>query len=302
VTLPRARWTASGSETLGSLLERAGESAALAEGRVFVDRRRASDAASFPAHGSIVEVYARRDVAEAPRILRVERGLAFVDKPVGLATEPERRGSTESVVHRIATELGVVPQSVNALSRLDVGVSGVVVLGLDTQARQRVQQYREHGLWRRRYVALAAAQPELEAGSWNAPIAKRGSLRVVHPSGEHAVTNYRVTGRSSGGAAACVLALDPMTGRTHQLRVHAAAHGAPLFGDRSYGGPRRVVAQNGAVLALSRIFLHATWVDLPDQGRIVAPLPAEFESLWSAFHGESGALTAAVELEPIAPP
>lgn len=294
---PSQRWLASGTETLRGLLERAGSELALVEGRVFIDGKRADDAELLPPSGAAVEIFEPRSLALNPCILRVEGGLAFVEKPPGIATEPDQRGASTSLLHWAAAELGVAPDEINALSRLDVGVSGVVVLGLDAEARKRVQSFRERGLWKRRYVALAAGIPEPELGTWDDPIQKgRGSLRVTHPSGEKALTRYRVVAKVSSRIRGSVLSLDPETGRTHQLRVHAAAHGAPLFGDRSYGGPTRVASSTGAVRALGRVLLHAAWVDLPGQTRVVSALPPEFAVIWASLGGNADALETATDL------
>jgi 23S rRNA-/tRNA-specific pseudouridylate synthase len=290
---PRQRVVATGIEILATLLARLGESAALAEGRVFVAGRRASDGAALPETGSVIEVYAARDASEEPRVLRVEGGLAFVEKPAGIATEPDKRGATASLLHRVAPALGVAPAALHALSRLDVGVSGAVLLGLSSSARREVQAQRERGLVSRRYVAIAAGIPAPRAGRWDEPIGPgaRKPLRCVSARGEPALTEYRVTGAiETARESASVLALDPRTGRTHQLRVHAAAHGAPLYGDSSYGGPARVASASGAVTGLGRIYLHAAWLKLPGLELVRSPVPPEFAALWGALGGDLAAL------------
>lgn len=299
---PTARFVATGGETLHEVVERS-SAGAIGEGRVFVDGRRVTNGDVRLAAGSVVEIYARReeDAVGALRVLRRVGGLVFVDKPAGIATEPERRGATGSVVHRVAAELGVRPDTVHASTRLDVGVSGVVVLSLDAAARRRVQEARERGALRRRYVALAAGTPRDAQGEWRDAIGKRGRgpLRQAQAEGARggapALTRYRVV--ESLGDGSSVLALDPATGRTHQLRVHAGAHGAPLYGDRSYGGPVRVVAASGAVTALGRVFLHCAWVALPELGRVEAPLPEALEQLWAALGGAPEALLRACDAD-----
>lgn len=293
---PSARFIASGSQSIAEILATANAAGAVEDGRVFVDGSRVADASVTPRSGSSVEVYAPRTERPALRVIAQHEGLLFVDKPVGVATEPERRGTRTSLVHRIAEELGLPPEEVHALSRLDVGVSGLVLLGLTPEARKRVQMQRERGAVRRLYVAIAAGVPSSEAGLWDEAIGKagRGPLRAATPGAQTAATAYRVTGAVRAARhSACVLALEPRTGRTHQLRVHAAHHGSPLYGDTTYGGPGRLVAANGSVAALDRVFLHAAWVSLPGVGRIECPLPAEFARLWSELGGSAEALEAA---------
>jgi len=88
-----------------------------------------------------------------------------------------------------------------------------------------------------------------------------------------------VVGREGAFVALVVF---PQTGRTHQIRVHAAHAGAPLLGDASYGGKRRLTTPRGSVIALERILLHAHEVVVSGH-RYLAPLPEEFASVWRAI-------------------
>jgi 23S rRNA pseudouridine955/2504/2580 synthase/23S rRNA pseudouridine1911/1915/1917 synthase len=82
-----------------------------------------------------------------------------------------------------------------------------------------------------------------------------------------------------------VIHLEPHTGRTHQLRLHMAHLGAPLLGDRLYGGALRVL-DRGAVLVLSRIALHARSVEIPGLlPYLEEPVPAELRRIWSVLGG-----------------
>jgi 23S rRNA-/tRNA-specific pseudouridylate synthase len=239
------------------------------------------------------------------QILGEYRGLLFVDKPAGLQTEPDAR-TTDTLLSRLATQLHVPAARLHALSRLDTGVSGVVTLGLSPDANRLVQGWREEGRFRRRYLGLASSPRGVSdapgtaqacVGAWSESIGRAsGSLRSVggrNPEPAH--TDYaRVASVSLPRAtpsAVHLLALAPLTGRTHQLRVHCTAHGLPLLGDRAYGGASRFISDNGAVTALDRIALHAAWVELPLSApfRIEAPTPRLFLDLWRVFGGEPAA-------------
>jgi 23S rRNA-/tRNA-specific pseudouridylate synthase len=296
------RWTVVRVEPLGAVLDRLQARSALEEGRVFVDGVRARDDATLLAAGANVEVYAPRTGTSELRILAEQPGLVFVAKPVGMATEPERRGETSVVTRLLARALKLPFEHVHALSRLDVGVSGVVILGTTAAGRKRVTDLRAAGRLRRRYVALAEGKAELERGTWNDAIARRdsGPRRRAGARGSAATTRYWRVAEVRSGQAMSVLALEPVTGRTHQLRVHAAAHGLPLLGDKTYGGPGRVVLATGQVVALERVFLHAAWVELGDGPRVACELPIEFESVWTSAGGDCEALERAVD-EPVEP-
>ncbi|MEO7033768.1 MAG: RNA pseudouridine synthase [Polyangiaceae bacterium] len=238
-------------------------------------------------------------------ILGEYRGLVFVDKPAGLQTEPDAR-TTDTLVSRLAAQLGEPAARVHALSRLDTGVSGVATLGLTADARRMVQEWRARGRFERRYLALASGQPELTSGAWRESIGRAaGTLRAVAGrNAELAHTDYAViasSARAERVTPSCVhlLALAPRTGRTHQLRVHCAAHALPLLGDRAYGGASRLIIGNGAVTALDRIALHAAWVELPlaQPLRIQALTPPWLLDIWREFQGGEADFARAREVQ-----
>lgn len=241
-------------------------------------------------------------VASEFTVLAEYRGLLFVDKPAGLQTEPDVR-HTDTLVVRVATQLGVPAARVHALSRLDTAVSGVVALGLTADACRLLNEWRERGLFRRRYLALATGQPGVRSGAWSDSIGRAaGSLRRAggrNPETAH--TDYALIASTPSDeratpACAHVLALAPRTGRTHQLRVHCAAHGFPLLGDRAYGGVSRLIARNGSVRQLDRIALHAAWVELPlaEPRRIAAAIPPTLREIWRDFSGDEAAFANAL--------
>lgn len=237
-------------------------------------------------------------------VLGEYRGLLWVDKPAGLQTEPDARHE-DTLVTRIAAQLGLPVGEIHALSRLDTAVSGVVTLGLTSEARRLVNEWRERGRFRRRYVAFASGDVPPNAGQWTDSIGRgAGNLRRV--GGHHAEvarTEYALIESSPLLARASprqlqLLALAPATGRTHQLRVHAAAHGLPLLGDRAYGGVSRLTSETGTVRALNRIALHAAWVELPlaEPLRFEAAIPPELAGIWRDFSGDEMALARAVQV------
>ncbi|HWZ87367.1 MAG TPA: pseudouridine synthase [Polyangiaceae bacterium] len=222
------------------------------------------------------------------------RGLLFVDKPAGLQTEPDARHA-DTLVTRLAAQLGLPAAEIHALSRLDTGVSGVVTLGLTHEARRLVTNWRTLGQFRRRYLALASGNASAPSGEWTESIGRAsGNLRrAAGQRAELARTSYALIASSPLFARASprqvqLLALSPRTGRTHQLRVHAAAHGLPLLGDRAYGGASRLTAETGSVRSLDRIALHAAWVELPlaEPLRFEAAVPRELLQIWGDFAGD----------------
>ena len=140
--------------------------------------------------------------------------------------------------------------------------------------------------------------PTPERGLWTATIGRARNPRLRQVGGRSpvpAATAYATAAVASKGA---LLAVEPQTGRTHQIRVHAAHAACPLWGDGAYGGPTRVVAANGAVAEMHRIALHAAWVEITSETgaplRVDAPIPSDFEAIWVAVGGTPSAFAAAL--------
>jgi 23S rRNA-/tRNA-specific pseudouridylate synthase len=237
--------------------------------------------------------------AATPRILHRDSDLLVIDKPPGLATTSTDGGPC---LARWAAQQDPRAPRLHASSRLDAEVTGVVTFARTTRAIEQLLAAREAGQYERFYLGLASAPTRPAEGEWtwaidHAPKDPRRRVAVLPPAerGLAAVSRYRVLQELP--TAALVL-LMPQTGRTHQLRVHAAAAGSPLVGDRHYGGPMTRVLPDGRVLRASRAMLHCARVSLPDVASpgheplvIDAPVPADFCSLWRALGGDEAALS-----------
>ncbi|RYZ03143.1 MAG: RluA family pseudouridine synthase [Myxococcales bacterium] len=292
MSAPLFRWVVAAPLELSRLLTEQGLGSALKEGRVFVDGKRASAEQALP-RGAEVQVFAPRPRASI-QILSEGDGVFAVHKPASLPTEPDKSGA-DCVLSQLARELRVEPQGLFAVSRLDVGVSGVLLVTLGAGSRERVLAERSAGRLRRRYVALGNGVPSPAEGRWAEALgnAGRGRRGVEGKDAQRAESEYRVVATARpvtvGGPRSALLALTPLTGRTHQLRVHAAAHGAPLLGDRKYGGPPRMTSPDGAVQTFAQILLHAAWVEWgepPRRLRAASEPVAELCDAWVALGGD----------------
>lgn len=314
-------------ETVGAIVLRAGEvdgDSAIAEGRVFVGRERAKSAAQSVKVGDEVKIGAADravtktdDTTGAPSwsVLWERGGLLACDKPAGIPTVPDHAGAAHSLVALAAESRGGKAGDLFVTSRLDREVSGVVIFATTPEAEAHLRRARDVGTYVRRYVAIAAFSPATDAtlttliesinvdqpsraGAWNAPIGAGKDPRHRAAGGggaKPAQTRFAVIARAGGFV---LLAVEPQTGRTHQIRVHAAHAGAPLLGDRDYGGPTRVTLRNGGIVALAapmpRIALHAARVVVPDPAQgpasglalvATAPIPAALARIWAELGG-----------------
>ncbi len=283
------------------MLARLGDDAeeALREGRVFIGRRRASSASDRVASGDEVAMYAAREEGGEPvRILVESGGIVGVYKPAHLATVADHRGTRGTLEDQVAKLIGAPMERIVATSRLDVGVSGVVLFAMDAKTRAMLARAREEGKYRRHYLAVARGAPPADRGSWTAPVGRASDPRKRRAHGSDAVsasTRYAVRATT---AEAALLAVEPVTGRTHQIRVHAAHGGHPLYGDAVYGGPTRMTASDGSVTAIGRIALHAAWVEVPRDGgklRVEAEIPEDLAAIWAACGGAAPSWASALE-------
>jgi 23S rRNA-/tRNA-specific pseudouridylate synthase len=232
-------------------------------------------------------------------------GLLACSKPAGIPTVADHGGASHALVALAAESVGRNGTELLVTSRLDREVSGVVVFALNAEAEGRLRTARDEGRYSRRYVAIAAcASIDEGVHLWEAPIGAGKDPRhraAFGPDAKAAQTRWMVVARAGGFV---MLAVEPQTGRTHQIRVHASHAGAPLFGDRDYGGPTRTTLDDGRVVALARIALHAARVSVPDaRGEpllAVAPVPPELMRVWAELGGAAEAWDRAIscELEP----
>lgn len=265
--------------------------AALADGRVFIGRRRERSADAAVCDGDVVTVHAPTTAYGEVELLLWDGELCAITKPPDLPTIPDHHG-TRAAITDAARLVGLPLGALHATSRLDVGVSGVVVFAAGAAARSRLERLRQDGAYRRTYVAIASGSVEHE-GAWSAPIGRARDPRLRAVNGRDALAAETRFAPVSRAADATLLEVRPQTGRTHQIRVHAAHAGHALLGDRAYGGPRRVVDRDGRVFTPTRIALHAWEVSLGDDDAplvLRAPVPPSVLEVWRALGGDDGAL------------
>jgi tRNA pseudouridine32 synthase/23S rRNA pseudouridine746 synthase len=208
----------------------------------------------------------------APLSILLHDGLLLVlDKPSGLLAVP---GRGEHLADCLALRAQALFPQALVVHRLDRDTSGVLVMALDLETQQALSRQFEERQVEKVYVAVVAGQVAGDAGEIDLPLAKDFSQtlpprhRVDHERGRPAVTRWRVLSREVRGTR---LELRPLTGRSHQLRVHLAELGHPILGDPIYAdAPARTAAERLMLHAWKLKFLHPT---TGEHVECVAPCP-----------------------------
>jgi tRNA pseudouridine32 synthase / 23S rRNA pseudouridine746 synthase len=161
--------------------------------------------------------------------------MLVIDKPAGFAVHKGPKGGESLEDHFDALRFGL-PRAPALAHRLDRDTSGCLVLGRHRKALAELGRLFKAGKVGKTYWALVEGGPAEDEGRIDLPLGRKDATRgwwMKHdPQGQPAVTTWKVMGRVDQLAW---LALEPLTGRTHQLRVHCAAKGWPILGDTIYG-------------------------------------------------------------------
>ncbi len=277
----------------------------LRKGEVRVDGKRADASDRLEAGQSIrVPPQAAQATVEAPKIEAKDKSRAAaqikkyvlyedddviaLNKPPGLAVQGGTglRENLDEMLVGLARPGEKKPKLVH---RLDRDTSGVLLVARTTNAAMKLTASFRDRRTQKIYWAVTAGVPEIVQGRIDAPLVKYGELMKIaegedeEKEAKSAITLYQVMESAKGLAA--FVALWPVTGRTHQLRVHMAHIGTPILGDRLYGRkepdalPKNELGKG--------LHLHARRLVLPHPRRgtidVTAPLPPEMKKTWTWF-------------------
>ncbi|MBN1773679.1 MAG: RNA pseudouridine synthase [Deltaproteobacteria bacterium] len=206
-------------------------------------------------------------------VLVAERGPGWVVawKPAGLPTDADPARTPCSFRTALAAALELPFRACHPHTRLDVPVAGLTLWSLDADTRRAFLDATRRGELRKLYLALCGRPPAAGGPRRDVPARAPWRTRAGRPLPTPPETRLAVL---ESGPAAALVAAGIAAGRWHQIRLHLAAAGAPVLGDRRHGGATRVVRADGAVLAAPAVALEAVALELPDgprRRRIASP-------------------------------
>jgi len=213
------------------------------------------------------------------RLLYRDGLMLVIDKPAGFAVHKGPKGGESLEDHFGALRFGL-PRAPALAHRLDRDTSGCLVLGRHRKALAELGRLFKAGKVGKTYWTVVEGGPTDDEGRIDLPLGRKDATRgwwMKHdPQGQPAVTTWKVMGRAGN---LTWLALEPLTGRTHQLRVHCAAMGWPILGDSVYGTAPR---SGGPAL-----HLHSREIVVPLYKNrapicVMAPVPLHMHELLNA--------------------
>jgi tRNA pseudouridine32 synthase/23S rRNA pseudouridine746 synthase len=228
-----------------------------------------------PAHDIATKSHASRGPgsdAMLDRVLYRDGLMLVIDKPAGLSVHRGPKGGPSLEDYLDALRYGL-PRRPELAHRLDKDTSGCLVLGRHRKALAHLGLLFKHRRIGKTYWAVVEGGPDADEGTIDLPLGRLddriGWWMKPDPNGLPSVTKWKVMGRAEGQKLTW-LSLEPLTGRTHQLRVHCAAQGWPIVGDDIYGMAPRF---SGPVLHLQAREIVVPISKNKPPVRVIAPVP-----------------------------
>jgi tRNA pseudouridine32 synthase/23S rRNA pseudouridine746 synthase len=212
------------------------------------------------------------------RLLYRDGLMLVVNKPAGIPVHKGPKGGENFEAYFTELRFGL-PRNPSLAHRLDRDTSGCLVLGRHHKALEKLGLLFKQGKIHKTYWAIVEGHPPQSEGLIDLPLGRldetRGWWMKVDPAGLPSQTRWKVLAQTE---SLSFVALEPLTGRTHQLRVHCAAQGWPILGDPIYGNGARLDAQ---------LHLHARSITIPlyknkPPIEVSAPAPEHMEKLISS--------------------
>jgi 23S rRNA-/tRNA-specific pseudouridylate synthase len=195
-----------------------------------------------------------------------KHGIVALEKPEGVLSHPNSNSEKKPAILKAPynfdgeyyfwkDEQGN-EQKAWLLNRLDSPTSGVILLGLNRTIKDAVRLAFEQHTIKKIYYAIVKGCPKVAVGQWNQKLKQSNYTSKYRVAAKHAKTFFKVASTSSKNPKMSCLSLEPVTGRTHQLRIHCSDNRLPIIGDQTYGD-FKLNRQIKESFGINRLCLHS---------------------------------------------
>lgn len=212
-------------------------------------------------------------------IIYEDEDIVVVNKPPFMPAHPSFKHREDTVANALAARYAGEPYVFRPVNRLDRDTSGLMIVARNRLAAIRMAENMTDGRIRKTYIAVLEKAPEEDEGRITTYMRRKEASiieRCVCDEGDEgakiAVTDYKVVKKCENGLTVCEVS--PVTGRTHQIRVHFSHIGCPLAGDDMYGGSTELINRQ-ALHAFKLSFTHPNGREMT----LAAPLPEDIENI-----------------------
>lgn len=208
-------------------------------------------------------------------IIYEDQDILAVNKTDGLVVHPIKNYPNKTLINGIMYYLKATELRPRLINRLDKDTSGLVLFSKNLYAHNHIQKQLKYREIKKTYLALVEGHLEKKIATINAPITRvdeKSIRRKVSSEGQEAITKYEVLEEFSDYS---LLRIYPITGRTHQIRVHMNFLGHPLLGDELYGKKSYLIGRQA--LHAESIEMKMPWLE--ENKKIIAPLPFDMKVL-----------------------
>lgn len=212
-------------------------------------------------------------------ILYEDNDILLVNKPKAMPTHPSAKHHNDTLANAVMFRYKNENFTFRAITRLDEDTSGVVLIARNPISAQRLSKSMAQKDISKTYIAICDGVPPMMSGTINAPIGRCSDSiikRCITPLGKEAITDYEVLEILKDGKHS-LIKLNPVTGRTHQLRLHLSHIGCAIHGDFLYGVQENL-SQRALLHCQSLTFPHPTTKEILT---ISCPMPKDFEEFLS---------------------
>lgn len=231
-----------------------------------------------PVNHNIIDDFVAPQCNEFVQILYQDADILLINKPSGLLSLSGKNPlNWDSVHYRLVNgQAGLTPAFPEAKlpHRLDFGTSGIMLVGLNAKSAQHLNQQFQARMIEKRYLAMLQGWIAEDQGQISAAIAKDKQnfprVKICHASGKAALSEYRVLERFEQPQRSLV-EFNPLTGRTHQLRIHSLAIGHPILGCDLYSSAQSEQMAERLLLHASDLYFTHPATDEPMHGQCPCP-------------------------------